>query len=89
MNDKKAVVIKGKNNLDKLLKKQPKRSDSIIPIVGDQYKRTKHNAGFWAIDKFAERKKLIFNPLVVIKFIKILYNQIFINFKLLTFCINF
>lgn len=37
MNDKKSVEIKGKNNLDKLLKKEPKRSDSIIPIVGDQY----------------------------------------------------
>lgn len=37
MNEKKSVEITGKNNLDKLLKKQPKRSDSIIPIVGDQY----------------------------------------------------
>ena len=33
MTDKKSIEIKGKNNLDKLLKKQPKRSDSIIPIV--------------------------------------------------------
>ena len=29
--------------------------------VGGQYKRTKHNAGFWVIDEFARRKKLIFN----------------------------
>ena len=29
--------------------------------VGDQYKWTKHNAGFWAIDEFARRKKLVFN----------------------------
>ena len=42
MNNNKSVEIKGKNNLDKLLKKPPKRSDSIIPIVGDQYK-TKHS----------------------------------------------
>ena len=34
---KKTIEIKGKNNLDKLLKKSPKRSDSIIPIVGDLY----------------------------------------------------
>ena len=38
MNDNKSVEIKGKNNLDKLLKKRPRRTDSIIPIVGDQYK---------------------------------------------------
>ena len=30
--------------------------------VGDQYKSTKHNAGFWVIDEFARRKKLVFNP---------------------------
>ena len=36
-NSKKTIEIKGKNNLDKLLKKTPKRSDSIIPIVGDLY----------------------------------------------------
>ena len=30
--------------------------------VGDQYKWTKHNAGFWVIDEFARRKKLSFNP---------------------------
>ena len=29
--------------------------------VGDQYKWTKHNAGFWVIDEFARRKKLLFN----------------------------
>ena len=29
--------------------------------VGDQYKWTKHNAGFWVIDEFAKRKKLTFN----------------------------
>ena len=29
--------------------------------VGDQYKWTKHNAGFWVIDEFARRKKLAFN----------------------------
>ena len=36
-NSKKTIEIKGKTNLDKLLKKNPKRSDSIIPIVGDLY----------------------------------------------------
>mgnify|MGYP001476305371 CR=1 FL=1 len=30
--------------------------------VGDQYKDTKHNAGFWVIDEFAQRQKLLFNP---------------------------
>ena len=30
--------------------------------VGDQYKWTKHNAGFWVIDEFARRKKLVFIP---------------------------
>ena len=30
--------------------------------VGDHYKWTKHNAGFWVIDEFARRKKLAFNP---------------------------
>ena len=30
--------------------------------VGDQYKWTKHNAGFWAVDEFARRKKLLFSP---------------------------
>ena len=30
--------------------------------VGDHYKWTKHNAGFWVIDEFARRKKLTFNP---------------------------
>ena len=30
--------------------------------IGDQYKATKHNAGFWVIDEFARRKKLLFNP---------------------------
>tara|TARA_Y100000768_G_scaffold354237_1_gene307085 strand:+ start:680 stop:1234 length:555 start_codon:yes stop_codon:yes gene_type:complete len=29
--------------------------------VGDQYKWTKHNAGFWVINEFARRKKLVFN----------------------------
>ena len=29
--------------------------------VGDQYKETKHNAGFWVIDEFARRKKLSFS----------------------------
>ena len=28
--------------------------------VGDQYKWTKHNTGFWVIDEFARRKKLKF-----------------------------
>ena len=28
--------------------------------IGDQYKWTKHNAGFWVIDEFARRKKLVF-----------------------------
>ena len=28
--------------------------------VGDEYKWTKHNAGFWVIDEFARRKKLVF-----------------------------
>ena len=31
--------------------------------VGDQFKWTKHNAGFWVIDEFARRKKLSFNPI--------------------------
>ena len=30
--------------------------------VGERYKNTKHNAGFWAIDEFAQRKKLLFSP---------------------------
>ena len=30
--------------------------------VGEHYKWTKHNAGFWVIDEFARRKKLAFNP---------------------------
>ena len=30
--------------------------------VGDEYKWTKHNAGFWVIDEFARRKKLVFIP---------------------------
>ena len=30
--------------------------------VGDQFKSTKHNAGFWVIDEFARRKKLVFKP---------------------------
>ncbi len=30
--------------------------------VGDQYKATKHNVGFWVIDEFARRKKLLFSP---------------------------
>ena len=38
MSDNKSVEIKGKNNLDKLLNRKSKRTDSIIPIVGDQYK---------------------------------------------------
>ena len=38
MSNNKSVEIKGKNNLDKLLNRKSKRSDSIIPIVGDQYK---------------------------------------------------
>ena len=29
--------------------------------VGDEYKWTKHNAGFWVIDEFARRKKLFFS----------------------------
>ena len=29
--------------------------------VGGQYKETKHNAGFWVIDEFAQRKKLSFS----------------------------
>ena len=29
--------------------------------VGDRYKETKHNAGFWVIDEFAQRKKLSFS----------------------------
>ena len=30
--------------------------------IGDKYKATKHNAGFWVIDEFARRKNLSFNP---------------------------
>ncbi len=30
--------------------------------VGDRYKWTKHNAGFWVVDEFARRKKLVFKP---------------------------
>ena len=30
--------------------------------VGALYEKTKHNAGFWAIDEFARRKKLSFSP---------------------------
>ena len=30
--------------------------------VGYEYKRTKHNAGFWVVDEFARRKNLVFNP---------------------------
>ena len=30
--------------------------------VGGQYKWTTHNAGFWVIDEFARRKKLVFIP---------------------------
>ena len=39
MTDKKSIEIKGKNNLDKLLKNESKRYDTIIPIVGDEYKK--------------------------------------------------
>tara|TARA_B100000963_G_C22604675_1_gene661901 strand:- start:519 stop:1040 length:522 start_codon:yes stop_codon:yes gene_type:complete len=38
MSDKKSIQIKGKNNLDKLLNNPSKRYDTIIPIVGDEYK---------------------------------------------------
>ena len=38
MSNNKSVEIKGKNNLDKLLKRLPKKSDSIIQIIGDEYK---------------------------------------------------
>ena len=30
--------------------------------IGYEYKRTKHNAGFWVVDEFARRKNLVFNP---------------------------
>ena len=30
--------------------------------VGHEYKRTKHNAGFWVVDEFSRRKNLVFNP---------------------------
>ena len=28
--------------------------------IGDQYTNTKHNAGFWAVDEFAKRNKMVF-----------------------------
>ena len=28
--------------------------------VGDQYSDTKHNAGFWALDEYAKRNKMVF-----------------------------
>tara|TARA_Y100001970_G_C14236227_1_gene861964 strand:- start:3073 stop:3630 length:558 start_codon:yes stop_codon:yes gene_type:complete len=28
--------------------------------VGDQYSNTKHNAGFWALDEYAKRNKMVF-----------------------------
>ena len=30
--------------------------------IGDSYVNTKHNAGFWVLDEFANRNKMIFNP---------------------------
>ncbi len=30
--------------------------------IGDEYANTKHNAGFWALDQFAVRNKIVFNP---------------------------
>ncbi|MFL2983154.1 MAG: aminoacyl-tRNA hydrolase [Candidatus Neomarinimicrobiota bacterium] len=30
--------------------------------IGDVYANTKHNAGFWAIDEFARRNNVIFQP---------------------------
>ena len=30
--------------------------------VGDKYKETKHNAGFWVIDEMANRHKITFKP---------------------------
>ena len=30
--------------------------------IGDAYTNTKHNAGFWSIDRFAVRNNLVFNP---------------------------
>ena len=30
--------------------------------VGDRYKDTKHNAGFWVVDEFARKQSLLFNP---------------------------
>ena len=38
MTDKKSIQITGKNNLDKLLNNPAKRYDTIIPIVGEEYK---------------------------------------------------
>ena len=28
--------------------------------IGNQYADTKHNAGFWVIDEFANRNKMVF-----------------------------
>ena len=30
--------------------------------VGDKYKETKHNAGFWVIDEMAKRNNISFKP---------------------------
>ena len=30
--------------------------------IGDRYSKTKHNAGFWALDEFAKRNKMVFKP---------------------------
>ena len=30
--------------------------------IGDRYSKTKHNAGFWALDEFARRNKMVFEP---------------------------
>ena len=30
--------------------------------VGDKYKETKHNAGFWVIDEMAKRNNVSFKP---------------------------
>ena len=30
--------------------------------IGDEYAKTKHNAGFWAIDEFVRRNNISFSP---------------------------
>ena len=30
--------------------------------VGETYRKTKHNAGFWVLDEFANREKISFKP---------------------------